>query len=125
MKRIVQLTREEQAAAVVAGAISEQNPAKSIEEKEEEYCRDLKVFVSEFGAGGKDEQGKSLLDLHWVPIENFVTPTQDGKGERKMVKRKNISTKEEVSACSTGAFWKKVDTAIKKNDKSDDWFRSR
>jgi hypothetical protein len=125
MKRIMQLTREEQAVAVVAGAVSEQTPEKSIEEKEEEYCRDLKVFVSGFGAGGKDEQGRSLLDMHWVPIENFVTPTQDGKGERKMVKRKNISTQKEVSACSAGAFWKKVDTAIKKNDKSDDWFRSR
>lgn len=126
MKRIVQLAKEEQAAAAVAaGAVPEPNPAKSMEEKEEEYCRDLKVFVSEFGAGGKDEQGRSLLDLHWVPIANFVQPTKDGEGVRKMVTRKNISTNKEVSACSTGAFWKKIDTAIKKYDKSEDWFRSR
>jgi hypothetical protein len=85
----------------------------SMEVLEERYCTDLKTFISAYGAGGKDEDDRRLLDLHWEIQDTYVTTTKAG-GNRKMEKRVNVVTGKEKPVSDTGALWKEINKVAKK-----------
>lgn len=80
----------------------------SEEEEDELWCADLKAFVAEHGVGGKDDSGKTLLDLQFevLPNEDDGTDNVDVP-----VRRRNVSDHSQTfNDYDTGGMWKKLRT---------------
>lgn len=81
----------------------------SEEEEDEIWCADLKAFVAEYGAAGKDESGKTLLDLQFE-----LLPNNDGtENVNNCCRRRNVSDHSQTfNDYDTGGMLKKLRTIV-------------
>lgn len=84
----------------------------SEEDEDEMWCADLKAFVAEHGAGGKDESGKTLLDLQFELLP--LLPNDDGtENVNGLRKRRNVSDHAQTfNDYDTGGMLKKLRTIV-------------